>query len=204
MDAPLKGLGARLRQAREKVGLSGAEVARRIGVERQTINNWELGRSAPQMSNLQRFAEVVGLSVSELLSGLDAPDRGSVPGAAGELATGFAESPQAELVIASGGPVATAVAADRRGTVERRRLPIAADGSVVIPADWRQAMELQDGERLVARLVNGELTLHGSQVGLRRAQALVRRHVPKGVDLAQQLIDERRREAAAEEAGRDR
>ena len=59
-------------------------------------------------------------------------------------------------------------------------------------------MELKDNDTLVAHLENGELKLHGSRVGLRKAQAVLRRYVPEGVSLADELIEDRRREAASE------
>ena len=50
-------------------------------------------------------------------------------------------------------------------------------------------MELKDNDTLVAHLENGELKLHGSRVGLRKAQAVLRRYVPEGVSLADELIE---------------
>lgn len=84
---------------------------------------------------------------------------------------------------------------------ERRLLKLGPDGRVLIPADWRQAMELKDNDTLVAHLEDGVLRLHGSSVGLSKAQAILRRFVPEGVSLADELIEDRRREAAAEAAG---
>ena len=81
---------------------------------------------------------------------------------------------------------------------ERRLLKLGPNGRVLIPAEWRQAMELKDNDTLVAHLEGGELKLHGSRVGLRKAQAILRRYVPEGVSLADELIEDRRREAAAE------
>ena len=83
---------------------------------------------------------------------------------------------------------------------ERRRLKLGPDGRVLIPADWRQAMELEDNDTLVAHLEDGELRLHGPSVGLSKAQAILRRFVPEGVSLADELIEDRRREVAAEAA----
>ena len=40
---------------------------------------------------------------------------------------------------------------------ERRLLKIGADGRVLIPADWREAMELKENDTLVAHLQDGEL-----------------------------------------------
>ena len=59
-------------------------------------------------------------------------------------------------------------------------------------------MQLKENDTLVAHLDDGELKLHGSRVGLRKAQAILRRYVPEGVSLADELIEDRRREAASE------
>lgn len=82
---------------------------------------------------------------------------------------------------------------------ERRLLKLGPDGRVLIPADWRQAMELKESDTLVAYLEDGELKLHGSQVGLRKAQALARKLLRPGPSLVDELIADRREEARRED-----
>ena len=53
---------------REKMGLSQAEVARRIGVSRQTYNNYELGKREADYETLLKLAEELNTSVQALLS----------------------------------------------------------------------------------------------------------------------------------------
>jgi len=77
-------------------------------------------------------------------------------------------------------------------------LEVGAGGRVVIPAAFRDAMNIKEGDRLVAKLENGELRLMSKQLTLRRAQEIIRRHVPAGVSLVDELIADRRREAALE------
>ncbi len=91
--------------------------------------------------------------------------------------------------------------ADKSVNRERRLLKLGPDGRVLIPADWRQAMELKENDTL-AHLEDGELNLHGSSVGLSKAQAILRRFVPEGVSLSDELIEDRRREVAAEAAAK--
>lgn len=110
-------------------------------------------------------------------------------------APGFGEGRQEAFEAAPGPAAGHGPGLARR---ERRLLKLGPDGRVLIPADWRQAMELKDNDTLVAYLEDGELKLHGSRVGLRKAQAILRRYVPEGVSLADELIEDRRREAAAE------
>lgn len=84
------------------------------------------------------------------------------------------------------------------GTYQKKLLRIGPGGRVVIPADFRRAMEIKEGDVVTAILEDGVLRLISLEVALRRAQALVRKYVPEGVSLADELIEDRRREAEAE------
>ncbi|MDO8839979.1 MAG: AbrB/MazE/SpoVT family DNA-binding domain-containing protein [Parvibaculum sp.] len=75
---------------------------------------------------------------------------------------------------------------------------VGAGGRVVIPASVREAMGIKEGDRLVARFADGELKLMSKQLALQRAQEVVRKLVPAGVSLVDELIADRRREAAEE------
>ena len=75
-------------------------------------------------------------------------------------------------------------------------LTLAANGRVLIPSAMRAALGLKDGSRLVARIEGGAIVLEPIEAAIRRAQANLARYVPAGVDLAGELIAERR--AAAE------
>ena len=68
-------------------------------------------------------------------------------------------------------------------------------GRVVIPAEIRRKMGVAEGDELILRLVDGELYLTTPRQAVKKAQALVRKHVPKGTSLVDELIAERRREA---------
>jgi len=71
--------------------------------------------------------------------------------------------------------------------------------SIVIPAECRAAAGLKPGDDLlVEALGEGELRLRTRRQALREAQAIVAPYLPKGRDLVQELIDERRAEAARE------
>lgn len=85
------------------------------------------------------------------------------------------------------------------GEDRRRRLKIGPGGRVVIPADFRRAMEIEEGDVVTALLEDGELRLVGIKVAVRKAQAWVRKYVPEGVSLVDELIAERRREAEEED-----
>lgn len=72
-------------------------------------------------------------------------------------------------------------------------------GRVVIPVEIRRELALKDGDTVLWGIKDGVATLTTRQAQLREAQALVRRFVPQSVSLADDLIAERRAEAAAED-----
>jgi AbrB family looped-hinge helix DNA binding protein len=78
------------------------------------------------------------------------------------------------------------------------RTRIGEKGRLVIPAALREAMGLADGDVLDMRVVDGELPIATMRERLRQAQERVRKYVPAGVSLADELSAERR-EAAKHE-----
>jgi hypothetical protein len=70
----------------------------------------------------------------------------------------------------------------------------------VIPAVYREAMQVKQGDRLMARVVDGELRLVTPQMAVRLAQKMVRETIPGDDSLADALIEERRREFEREMA----
>ena len=72
-------------------------------------------------------------------------------------------------------------------------------GRIVIPAPMRKAMKLEPGDDVQVALVEGELRIVGRDAAIARAQALVRKYIPGDVRLSDQLITERRAEAARED-----
>ena len=60
-------LGNSLFHARKRRGLSQEDVAEKLGVSRQTISKWEKNLSVPDADTLIRLAEILEVSVSELL-----------------------------------------------------------------------------------------------------------------------------------------
>ena len=78
------------------------------------------------------------------------------------------------------------------------RTRIAPGGRVVIPVDFRRALGLHDGDNVILRLDEGEVRILSAREAIKRAQDLVARYVPADRSLADELIDERRREAERE------
>lgn len=76
---------------------------------------------------------------------------------------------------------------------------LGAQGRLVIPAALRKALHLKPGERLVARQEGEALVLERREAIEKRLQDRFR-HIPKEVSLVDELIAERRAEAAKEAA----
>ncbi len=83
----------------------------------------------------------------------------------------------------------------------RAKAKIGPSGRVVIPAAFRKEMGLKAGDEVLMLLEDGEVTLSTRAQAIRRAQEIVRRHVPEGVSLSDELIAERRAEAKREASG---
>ena len=71
-------------------------------------------------------------------------------------------------------------------------------GHLAIPLEYREAMGIKPGDELILTLEAGELHVLTPHQALRKAQSLVRRHVPEGHSLVDELIEDRRREARLE------
>ena len=75
---------------------------------------------------------------------------------------------------------------------------VAEGGRIVIPTKLRQALGIEIGENVTLSVKDNILQITTQKEALRRIQALVRRHVPEGVSLVDELIKERREEAVNE------
>lgn len=72
-------LGQRIGQLRTAHGWNQVELAKRLGVAKQTISNWENGNIQPSIDMLIRLAKLFGVTTDYLL-GLDAIPRLSIEG----------------------------------------------------------------------------------------------------------------------------
>ena len=73
---------------------------------------------------------------------------------------------------------------------------ISNSGRLVIPASYRKELDIKPGDDVVLTLEEGGIRLVTARQAIKHAQKLVRRYIPKGQQLSQELIQERRKEAA--------
>ena len=72
------------------------------------------------------------------------------------------------------------------------------NGRVVIPATFRKALGINEGDEVVLRIVDDELRIIALKRRLERAQRLLRKHIKPGKSLVDELITERRQAAGNE------
>ena len=68
-------------------------------------------------------------------------------------------------------------------------------GRLVIPAGVRRAAGLREGDEVSVRVQDGVIEVVTFHAGVRKAQALLAKYMPKNRSLADELIAERRKEA---------
>jgi len=69
MAGELEDIGTRLREERDRVGISQRELARRIGLSASMISQIESGQSKPSVSTLYAIVTELGVSVDDIFRG---------------------------------------------------------------------------------------------------------------------------------------
>ena len=87
---------------------------------------------------------------------------------------------------------------DEKGPPRYAKARVMSGGRIVIPAEFRAALGMNVGDRVTLCLEDGEVRIITVDQGIRRAQEMVRQWFPEGRSLADELIAERRAEAARE------
>jgi AbrB family looped-hinge helix DNA binding protein len=82
-------------------------------------------------------------------------------------------------------------------TNQKNLTKITEGGRVVIPAEYRRALNLEVGDEVVCILNDREIRIIPRQEALCRAQDIIRRYV-RSASLADELIAQRREEASHE------
>lgn len=74
------------------------------------------------------------------------------------------------------------------------RTKLAEGGRIVIPAEYRQVLNLHVGDEVLLRLENGTLRIYTPSQAIKYAQELLRPYLPQDRSLSGELIAERRKE----------
>ncbi len=82
--------------------------------------------------------------------------------------------------------------------MEQTTTKIAPGGRVVIPAKFRKQLGLRAGDEVILRMEDGQVTLFTREMALKRLQKYVCDLVPPEVSLSEELVRDRRLEAARE------
>lgn len=82
--------------------------------------------------------------------------------------------------------------------MESRSSKIVDGGKVVIPAKFRRELGIEVGDIVVMEVVDGELRIRSRDAAIAEIQKLARSFVPEGVSVVDELISDRRAEAAKE------
>ena len=77
--------------------------------------------------------------------------------------------------------------------MDRVRTKIGQGGRIVLPAEFRKAMNLKPGDEVILVLKDGEVRVTTRQAAIKRAQGMLK-HIAPGRSLADELIQERRAE----------
>lgn len=121
----------RLRRARDELGFTQAELAAEAGVKRSTLNNWEQGRSYPEVTQLVSLCKSLGVD-TEYILGLESDLNKGVLLSKARARKSYLEQ---ELLYCE--PRRRRSVADALGRVERRIATldqIIRDGRVSVPA----------------------------------------------------------------------
>ena len=105
---PVPRVGERLREARQRRGVSVRSLARELGVSASLISQIETGKSQPSVSTLYAMTTALGISVEDVFASVPAGDAAAVGGGAAEAVGGLPGTVLAALGAARGqrvGPV---------------------------------------------------------------------------------------------------
>lgn len=71
-------------------------------------------------------------------------------------------------------------------------------GNIYVPAEYQKMLGIGPGDEVIIKPGCSELRIIPSKQAVRRSQELVRKYIPSGLNLSENLISERRRESERE------
>ncbi len=75
------------------------------------------------------------------------------------------------------------------------RTQLTKNGRILLPVRFRKALDLQPGDELILRLEEDSIQVLPAHKAVSQAQDLVKKYVPHGTSLVDELIKSRRQEA---------
>ena len=84
------------------------------------------------------------------------------------------------------------------GARPQMRVVVGPGGRLVIPAPYRSALGIAEGDAVFLRLDGRELRVVSDETEVREVREMIARYAPVGASLADDLIRERRREVASD------
>lgn len=79
--------------------------------------------------------------------------------------------------------------------MEAIKYVIGKNGRLAIPAKITKKLGLKSGDEVLVSMAGGEIRIVPRNKSIQQAQEIVRRYIPEGRSLAEELIDNRRQEA---------
>jgi transcriptional regulator with XRE-family HTH domain len=101
----IEGFAARLREAREALGLSRSKFSRRVGVTPTAVWNWEEANARPKPQALTKIAAVLGVSESYLTHGTESSEASAPETRASEMLPGILDTARQKIAVATGIPL---------------------------------------------------------------------------------------------------
>lgn len=163
------GLSSNIRRHRDRLGLTQAELAKKLNLTYSSVSQWETGRAIPRMGALKQLADLFGTTVADLM-GEDAAEAVGVTGRSAWVplvATSHMGAPeddgepdmQAEVPASVAEAHPRAVAVHAQGGCMDRRFP--ADCIVLVDA----TVEPKNGDAVMARFADGRTVIRTYLMG---------------------------------------
>ena len=162
------GLGENIRKYREMAGLDQGQLASKLDRTNGAVSQWESGRSTPRMPTLHKLADVLNVTVSDLMGeGAEIPLTGAPTGLVPLVATSHMGEPEDDLEPDRSVPVPQEVidrhpgcfAVRAEGGCMDRRYPH--DCIIVLDPD----MEPRVGDAVMARFPDGRSVVRAYMPG---------------------------------------
>ena len=164
-------VGERIRRFREAGGRSQTWLAERVGVRQHTVSSWETGRTQPSREDVRRISQALGVDISLLELGDDAPEAHKVR-LMGYVGAGQAVEPLPgdepfELIEAPPGAPPGAEAAIVRGG---SMYPLLRDGFMLVWWRWTPDPTPHIGELCICKTAAGGLLVKILEASAKRGR----------------------------------